>query len=356
MLRSLGIPSRIAVGFMTVERSHKNKGWYWYYADQAHAWVQVYFPGLGWLDFDTTVGNDEAQDSPKPDGTPPMQPPRAWLAAEGTAANIDTTKKLMTMQVKSFVYHDKEYKLPQNITANMDVHIAQVRRDSVEVPLASIEKGEAVTVVSYADAFKNMQAGSNESGTSLMKRFPDPEPIDEVYLKRKDNYIKEAAPKPAAKPEVTSFNKLLLQGVAIITGLILLFLLWPTLLLEYYKLRTRYAKPAGQKAYWSYRTAAYYLNQLGYSRGRHTPMKYAREVIDPALGTSFTSFMNVYLKEKYAKQPLNEREQQFVVSFLAAFFKTIKQKVQWRIRFARFLNPMRASSFFVRPADEEAES
>jgi hypothetical protein len=45
-----------------------------------------------------------------------------------------------------------------------------------------------------------------------------------------------------------------------------------------------------------------------------------------------------------------------VVSFLAAFFKTIKQKVQWRIRFARFLNPMRASSFFVRPADEEAES
>ncbi len=49
MLRSLGIPSRIAVGFLTVDRSGgKNKGWYWYYADQAHAWVQVYFPGL-WL-------------------------------------------------------------------------------------------------------------------------------------------------------------------------------------------------------------------------------------------------------------------------------------------------------------------
>ena len=38
MLRSLGIPSRIAVGFLTVDRSGgKNKGWYWYYADQAHA-------------------------------------------------------------------------------------------------------------------------------------------------------------------------------------------------------------------------------------------------------------------------------------------------------------------------------
>src|SRR5689334_24556482 len=44
MLRSLGIPSRIAVGFLTEDRSDKNKGWYWYYANQAHAWVQVYFP------------------------------------------------------------------------------------------------------------------------------------------------------------------------------------------------------------------------------------------------------------------------------------------------------------------------
>ena len=83
MLRSLGIPSRLAVGFLTVDRSGgKNKGWYWYYADQAHAWVQVYIPGYGWLDFDTTVGNDEAQQAPQTDGTPPMQPPVAFLAAE----------------------------------------------------------------------------------------------------------------------------------------------------------------------------------------------------------------------------------------------------------------------------------
>jgi protein-glutamine gamma-glutamyltransferase len=40
LLRSLGIPSRIAAGFLTVDRSSKNPGWYWFYADQAHAWVQ----------------------------------------------------------------------------------------------------------------------------------------------------------------------------------------------------------------------------------------------------------------------------------------------------------------------------
>jgi hypothetical protein len=34
------------------------------------------FPEYGWIDFDTTVGNDEAEQSPTPDGTPPMEPPR----------------------------------------------------------------------------------------------------------------------------------------------------------------------------------------------------------------------------------------------------------------------------------------
>ncbi|RYZ24981.1 MAG: transglutaminase domain-containing protein, partial [Sphingobacteriales bacterium] len=111
MLRALGIPSRIAVGFLTMDRSDKNKGWYWYYADQAHAWVQVYFPGYGWLDFDTTVGNSDAQESPKPDGTPPMQPPRAWLAADGIVENVDTLKKLLRLQVRHMVFHDKEYHL-----------------------------------------------------------------------------------------------------------------------------------------------------------------------------------------------------------------------------------------------------
>ena len=48
MLRSLGIPTRMAVGFLTVNRSHNNPGWYWFYADQAHAWTQVYFPRV-WM-------------------------------------------------------------------------------------------------------------------------------------------------------------------------------------------------------------------------------------------------------------------------------------------------------------------
>jgi transglutaminase-like putative cysteine protease len=75
LLRSLGIPSRIAAGFLTVDRSSKNPGWYWFYADQAHAWVQLYFEGYGWIDFDTTVPDQNTQQSPQPDGTPTNEYP-----------------------------------------------------------------------------------------------------------------------------------------------------------------------------------------------------------------------------------------------------------------------------------------
>src|SRR5690606_2611707 len=134
MLRALGIPSRITVGFMTVDRSNKNKGWYWYYADQAHAWVQVYFPGFGWLDFDTTVGNDDARESPAPDGTPPMQPPKAWLAADGLITLVDTLKKIVGLNAQRLVYHDVEYQLEKDIALQLDVHIASILKDSVAIP------------------------------------------------------------------------------------------------------------------------------------------------------------------------------------------------------------------------------
>ena len=54
--------------------------------------------------------------------------------------------------------------------------------------------------------------------------------------------------------------------------------------------------------------------------------QYAREVIDPRFGTSFTSFMNVYLKQKYAKQPLTQNEQQLAAGFLNPFLKNRKAK------------------------------
>ena len=97
----------------------------------------------------------------------------------------------------------------------------------------------------------------------------------------------------------------------------------------------------------------YYLHQVGIFRGTRTPMQFAREVVDPMLGTSFAGFMNIYLKQKYAQQPLTPAEQQQVNTFLKPFMATARKKLKFSKRLGGFLNPSRSVSFFVKPDDEE---
>jgi transglutaminase-like putative cysteine protease len=53
MLRTLGIPSRVVTGFRSDEFNDLT-GNYVVRAKDAHAWVEAYFPGYGWLTFDPT--------------------------------------------------------------------------------------------------------------------------------------------------------------------------------------------------------------------------------------------------------------------------------------------------------------
>jgi transglutaminase-like putative cysteine protease len=53
MLRSLGIPARMAVGFAQGERSADNQ--FTVRRFHAHAWPEVYFPGIGWVEFEPTA-------------------------------------------------------------------------------------------------------------------------------------------------------------------------------------------------------------------------------------------------------------------------------------------------------------
>ncbi|MCD6122012.1 MAG: transglutaminase domain-containing protein [Spirochaetales bacterium] len=53
MCRSLGIPARVAVGFF-VNPHMEVLNFYEIRANQAHAWVEVYFGNLGWIEFDPT--------------------------------------------------------------------------------------------------------------------------------------------------------------------------------------------------------------------------------------------------------------------------------------------------------------
>jgi transglutaminase-like putative cysteine protease len=55
MLRYLGIPARVAAGFTS--GTYDDEEHEWTVTDHnAHAWVEVYFPGYGWMPFDPTPG------------------------------------------------------------------------------------------------------------------------------------------------------------------------------------------------------------------------------------------------------------------------------------------------------------
>jgi transglutaminase-like putative cysteine protease len=53
LCRSIGIPARVAVGFY-IDPGTEVLGFYPVRSDMAHAWVEVYFDGFGWIDFDPT--------------------------------------------------------------------------------------------------------------------------------------------------------------------------------------------------------------------------------------------------------------------------------------------------------------
>ena len=88
MLRYLGIPSRVAVGFASGNYRHGE----WVVSDRdAHMWVEVWFRGWGWVPFDPTPGRgglagSYSASSPSFDVAPrpPSSPGRRALGSSGT--------------------------------------------------------------------------------------------------------------------------------------------------------------------------------------------------------------------------------------------------------------------------------
>ncbi len=54
MARQLGIPARVAVGFLRPEPVTGQPGTFVYSSHDLHAWTELYFPGAGWVLFDPT--------------------------------------------------------------------------------------------------------------------------------------------------------------------------------------------------------------------------------------------------------------------------------------------------------------
>jgi transglutaminase-like putative cysteine protease len=58
LLRDLGVPSRIATGYAGGSYDAARQA-YVVTEDDAHSWVQVFFPGIGWVNFEPTPANPE---------------------------------------------------------------------------------------------------------------------------------------------------------------------------------------------------------------------------------------------------------------------------------------------------------
>lgn len=78
MLRSLGIPARFVVGFGSGDYN-RFTGYYEVRANDAHAWVEVYFPDYGWVPFDPTPGWE---------GNPETGPVQRWVFSDALS-NVD---------------------------------------------------------------------------------------------------------------------------------------------------------------------------------------------------------------------------------------------------------------------------
>jgi MYXO-CTERM domain-containing protein len=65
LLRLAGVPTRVVSGFATGKRTGDNT--YAVRDKDAHAWIEVYFPGYGWVPFNPTPASDEADVAPQVD-------------------------------------------------------------------------------------------------------------------------------------------------------------------------------------------------------------------------------------------------------------------------------------------------
>lgn len=110
MLRGLGIPARMAAGFSEGDFDPAT-GQYIVRERDAHTWVEVYFPGYGWIEFEPTAaeeplnrdGDDLAQPQPQssnplPTSTPTATPtPVPSPTPQSTQEAIEQSQSLPTL-------------------------------------------------------------------------------------------------------------------------------------------------------------------------------------------------------------------------------------------------------------------
>lgn len=362
MLRSLGIPARFTTGFATINRSDdKNKGWYWFYASQAHAWTQVYFPGYGWLDFDMTIGNEDQQGAPKPDGTPPLPPPEPWLVVNGIASEApDLTAKRLNVSFSRIIYFNEEYSLNKSFDRTVDASVCRVIYDKKDTTLSVIKPGDSIVVVSYIDEAKKIPLP--RKGVKIETQvdgFPKPIIADEIHVKSKDTEKKKEEEKnnPKKQEEKSmTWQEMVKLAAIVLVSVIVLILLLPLLFLLYLMTRTGFSSEPRSKADAIYVEALYRFHMTGLERGGETPLEYASVKADPQFNAGFAEFMRVYLRLKYGNATIQDSDREIITRFAMQLKPSIRRKNGFFKVTVSYFNLLLASRYFFRTNHTESEN
>ena len=93
MLRTQGIPTRLVTGFGPGTWDPLT-GYYEVKQSDAHAWLEVYYPGIGWVPYDPTFENYRRRDAAD-------QLPRPLTLADVEALGVPLTDEVVAALVRS---------------------------------------------------------------------------------------------------------------------------------------------------------------------------------------------------------------------------------------------------------------
>ena len=115
MLRSLGIPSRLGVGH--AEGEHQGDGVYVVRRRDAHAWPEVYFPGLGWIEFEPTA-------SQRPLSRPPGERAPGDATDAWSQADLDSERAVTDELLERLLARDEGFLLEPTVPGASDTGAA----------------------------------------------------------------------------------------------------------------------------------------------------------------------------------------------------------------------------------------
>jgi hypothetical protein len=270
----------------------------------------------------------------------------AYFVADGLVTSVDTVAKRIKLDVKRVLFHDKDYETDAAKNIELDVSIASISRDTGTVALRVVKEGMHITAASYAESLKDLKANDDDSMYAVLAIVPAPVPIDQIKIIDPESKQHQKEKENAQQEQPTDWIKVLWLSLAVIAGAVLLILLTPWFIWQYFNATARNAKDTKSKAFNSHRAVMYYMNQLGYNRANTGPYEYATS-IDKKFDTRFASFSNVYQKLKYSSLPLTTKETENVQTFYSPFIQSIRKQVPFKIRLSKFMNIYNTIAYFT---------